>query len=523
MFNVEKKQHSSFKDAPNEVNPAPHLSIKNSIIKRVYNIKERLYIEAKYLADYGFGIGQPIKYCIDKDTKSITVMPAESGSERRVAKTTQKSGKTVPVIDINVDEIKNFFAKHNQVQVEIHKGKIIFTVVGTAKSEENLVSLEDFKNSKLLQQKMFFSVDVGVLARASCMDQHDLYGLFRGSRSDFHSMSESKFPLILKEKAIRMLSLFSGCGSFDRGFLDEGYEIIFANDRYEERSLKDYHVRTYRQNIGDHIIMKDVMEFTEKDIPETDLLVAGIPCVRFSALNTLNNFRDDISDTHPLVEQTLNIIRWSKAKAFIFENVTNFLTVRGGIMLERLQKCLPSFKIASTIIDATTLGSAQKRRRSFVFGLQGATPTIEVPLLSKKNTVKDVFANIEGANQQDLGFLPTPKTLERMMHVPPGGNVNNVPVNLRAPNKKFSNYLARLDPNGFSPTITHVQDEAFTHPYENRYLTVRETARLFSLPDDFTFIGSLTGIFEMLKNAVDYKVSRFLAKTVKSQLLPLLL
>jgi site-specific DNA-cytosine methylase len=51
--------------------------------------------------------------------------------------------------------------------------------------------------------------------------------------------------------------------------------------------------------------MKDVMEFTEDDIPKTDLLVAGIPCVRFSALNTLNNFRDDILDTHPLVEQTM--------------------------------------------------------------------------------------------------------------------------------------------------------------------------------------------------------------------------
>jgi hypothetical protein len=241
MFDIENEQQPRFKDIPNKVKPTPHLSIKNSIIKRVYNIKERLYIEAKYLADYGFGIGQPIKYCIDKGTKSITVIPTESGSERRVAKTTQKSGKTVPVIDIKVDEIKNFFAKYNQVQVEIHKGKIIFTVVGIAKSAENVVLFEDLKNSKLLQQKMSFAVDVSEFARASCMDQHDLYGLFRGRRSDFRSKSDSEIPPILKEKSIRMLSLFSGCGSFDRGFLDEGYKIIFANDRYEERALKDYY------------------------------------------------------------------------------------------------------------------------------------------------------------------------------------------------------------------------------------------------------------------------------------------
>jgi DNA-cytosine methyltransferase len=498
------------------------VNIKDAIIKRVYNIKERLYIEAKYLADFGFGIGQPIKYNIEQDSKTITVIPAETGADRRVAKTTQKSGKTVPVIDIKADEVKAFFAKHNQVQVEIHKGKIIFTVVGVAKSAENVISFEDAKHEKLIRTQTRYAVSVGEFAKASGIGQLDLFDLFRDYQNDSNHTSERELPPILKEKAIRMLSLFSGCGSLDKGFLDEGFNIIFANDRWEPKTLKKTHIETYRHNIGDHIIMQDVMEFTEDDIPETDVLVAGIPCVRFSALNTLHNFRDDESDTHPLVEQTLNIIKWSKAKAFVFENVTNFLTVKGGIMLKRLQERLPEFHIVSAIVDATSLGSAQKRRRAVVIGLKGATPSIVLPHLTEVNTVKDVFANIEGANQQDLGFLPTAKTLERMLHVPPGGNVNNVPLHLRAPNKKFSNYLVRLDPDGFSPTITHVQDEAFTHPYENRYLTVRETARLFSLPDDFTFVGSLTAIFEMLKNAVDYKVARFMAKTVKKQLMPLL-
>jgi DNA (cytosine-5)-methyltransferase 1 len=101
--------------------------------------------------------------------------------------------------------------------------------------------------------------------------------------------------------------------------------------------MKDYHVQTYRHNLGDHIVMKDIMQLTESDIPEIDIVVAGIPCVRFSSLNTTNNIRDDESDTYNLIEQTLNIIRWSKAKSFLFENVRNFLSVKEGLFLDRIK------------------------------------------------------------------------------------------------------------------------------------------------------------------------------------------
>lgn len=68
----------------------------------------------------------------------------------------------------------------------------------------------------------------------------------------------------------------------DKGFLDEKYDIVFANDRFEKKALRSYHLDTYRQNIGNHIIM---LEFRERDIPEVDFVAAGVPCVTFSALN----------------------------------------------------------------------------------------------------------------------------------------------------------------------------------------------------------------------------------------------
>lgn len=498
--------------------------MKDAIKKRLYKIKKRLYVEAKYLADYGFGIGTPIQYHIDKENNQISILPVKKAT-KHVAKTTQKTGKVVPVIDIKGEEVEQFFANHKQIQVEIHKGKILFTVLEEAQTNpiENVVNFEDYKHNQTNLVKKTYSVSVNEYAKVSGFEQMTIFDFFKADSGDIKkSFNSNRISNTIKDKAIKMLSLFSGSGTLDKGFLDEKYDIVFANDRFEKKALRDYHIQTYKHNIGDHIVMKDVMDLTENDIPEVDFIAAGVPCVTFSSLNTKNNFRDSESTLHPIVEQTLNIIKWSKAKAFLIENVERFLTVKKGIILERIKERLSDFGIVSKVIDATQIGSAQKRKRAFILGIKGENPTLELPHLSEINTVKDAWTNISSAPQQDLGFKPTEKMLERIIHIPQGGNITNVPTHLRAPNKKFTNYCQRLSLDSQSPTITHVQDDAFIHPIEDRYLTVRETARLFSLPDNFEFIGSLTSIFEMLKNAVDYKVARFLAKIIKKQLLPVL-
>ncbi|MBP1308881.1 DNA (cytosine-5)-methyltransferase 1 [Paenibacillus sp. 1182] len=491
--------------------------MREAIKRRLYKLKDRLYLEAKYLADYGFGIGQPIRYDIDKQNGTITVESVKE-NKKRVAKTTQKTGKTVPVIDIKATEVKSFFASHGRIFVEIVKGKIIFSIEEVVEEQQicdNVVSLDSVRETKTVFNR--YAVGLNEFAKAVNFEQITIFDLFQNDSKNSISNKEKG-----KEKAISMLSLFSGCGTMDKAFLDQGFDIKFANDRYEKKALKDYHVQTYKHNIGDHILMRDVMELTEKDIPETDFVCAGIPCVTFSALNTKNNFRDSESDLHPIVEKTLDIIRWSKAKAFLFENVVNFIKVKKGLILQRLKERFPDFLFETKVIDATDLGSAQKRKRAFVLAIHDTMPSLDLPLVHEVRTVKDAFKGVELATQQDEFFTPTPKILERMKHVPQGGNVLDVPVELRAPRKTFSNYCQRLSERNQAPTITHVQDDVFFHPTKERYLTVRETSRLFSLPDEFEFKGSMTAKFEMLKNAVDYRVSTFLAKTVRNQLMPIL-
>lgn len=68
--------------------------------------------------------------------------------------------------------------------------------------------------------------------------------------------------------------------------------------------------------------------------------------------------------------------------------------------------------------------------------------------------------------------------------------------------------LIRLDPDEPSLTVTGYIFNKFVHPYENRYVTVREAARLQGLPDDIEFKGSLTSTQQQVGNAVPVQLAK---------------
>ena len=304
----------------------------------------------------------------------------------------------------------------------------------------------------------------------------------------------------------------------DKAFLDNGnYKIKFAIDRYEKKRLKRYHIETYKSNIGEHIIEGDVLELKKEDIPQVDLVVGGVPCTKFSLMNTKDNFRKAKEEEYKPLEQFINIVKWSGAKGFLIENVKGFITAKGGVLLDRVKERLHDFNIMYKIINSKDLGSAQSRERVFILGFKDIIPSLELPKLHITRTVRDVFKNIENAPQQDLYLGLKGKYLEMAKHVPPGGNGKDVPVELR-PNRKFDNFIQRLDLDSHANTITGLDTEYILHPTENRKLSVREVCRIFGMPDDFILKGSNTSIFTQLKNGVDYHVGKFLANTIYNQM-----
>ena len=58
-----------------------------------------------------------------------------------------------------------------------------------------------------------------------------------------------------------VISLFSGAGGMDLGFIQAGFDIIWANDFFKEA------VDSYKKNIGD-IVFGDITKIKSSDIPD---------------------------------------------------------------------------------------------------------------------------------------------------------------------------------------------------------------------------------------------------------------
>lgn len=74
--------------------------------------------------------------------------------------------------------------------------------------------------------------------------------------------------------------------------------------------------------------------------------------------------------------------------------------------------------------------------------------------------------------------------------------------------------MLRLNPGKPSPTVTGYVFNKFVHPSENRFITVREAARLQGFPDNVTFTGSLTSTQIQVGNAVPIPLARAVFETI---------
>ncbi len=74
--------------------------------------------------------------------------------------------------------------------------------------------------------------------------------------------------------------------------------------------------------------------------------------------------------------------------------------------------------------------------------------------------------------------------------------------------------LIRLDPQQPSLTVTAYIFNKFVHPTENRYITVREAARLQGFPDNLSFYGTLTSTQLQVGNAVPIPLGQAVCQAV---------
>ena len=128
---------------------------------------------------------------------------------------------------------------------------------------------------------------------------------------------------------MKAVSFFSGLGGLDKGFLDTGYDIIWAND------FDKFAVQTYKTNFGEHIVLGDINEIPLEEIPDCDVLLGGFPCQPFSMMGQQKGFEDTRGTLFFRIAEIVDdkIKRGKKPKAIILENVRSLKTHDQGLSL----------------------------------------------------------------------------------------------------------------------------------------------------------------------------------------------
>ncbi|MGV8142241.1 MAG: DNA cytosine methyltransferase [Candidatus Pacearchaeota archaeon] len=304
---------------------------------------------------------------------------------------------------------------------------------------------------------------------------------------------------------MRVISLFCGAGGMDLGFVKAGHEIVWAND-YDRDSCK-----TYERNFEHKAICQDISKVDSKDIPEGDIVIGGFPCQGFSLANPYRKTEDS---RNKLYLEMLRIIKDKKPKYFVGENVMGLCSIGGyetkedkklglGRVLKMIIKDFEEagYHVEWKVLNSAEYGVPQTRRRVLILGT--------------RNDISSKLKHPEPIYQKNEW-----KTVGEALNGLPLEPTNSIPNHQGTAHKvKINGHLGNRETKSDKPSPTIVGRGGGTggpviipHPSGQRRMTVRETARLQSFPDDFIFEGAVTSQYRQIGNAVPWPLAYYVAK-----------
>lgn len=290
---------------------------------------------------------------------------------------------------------------------------------------------------------------------------------------------------------MRVVSLFSGAGGLDLGFVMAGHQIVWANDLYEDA------VETYRKNIGDHIVCKDISQIPSEDIPICDIVIGGFPCQGFSVANTKRHIGDERNE---LYKQLIRVIDAKKPKFFLAENVKGLTNLGKGEVFKMILQDFTDlgYVVRYQILNAADYGVPQTRQRVIITGV--------------RNDIDWEYVYPQPTHSKD-GKDGLPKWVsvsEALENIPDPDSANDLPNHTYSKYKlNINGYIGHrlLDPEKPAPTVTARGDNkggVVIHPHPNgkRRMSCRELAKVQSFPLNYEFCGNNSSVYRQIGNAV---------------------
>ena len=312
---------------------------------------------------------------------------------------------------------------------------------------------------------------------------------------------------------IKVISLFSGCGGLDLGFEQVGdYKTVWAND------FKHEACETFRKHFGDVILEGDIEQvdpYSDKNIPECDIILGGFPCQDFSIIWKRPGLDGERGN---LYKSFLRFVDAKKPKAFVAENVKGILTANSKKairqIIEDFQNIAPGYVVIPHLYNFADYGVPEYRERVLIVGIRSdmgfefkhPKPTHgEHEGLLPYVTVGDALKDVENVKFNNEHLRVTERTKPIISLIPEGRNFTAIPKDSPFYVKgMISHVYRRIHRNEPSKTIIAAGGGGTWgyHYPENRPLTNRERARIQSFPDDFVFYGNTTEVRRQIGNAV---------------------
>lgn len=305
------------------------------------------------------------------------------------------------------------------------------------------------------------------------------------------------------------------------GFEWAGFHVCGAveSDKHAKTTYERYHRVP--------VLCGDVSDFSEehgKAMGEVSVVVGGPPCQSFSSAGR----QEEDDPRGRLFEQYARIVSLVRPLVFVLENVAVLETMRDGEPFKEITGALGAcgYHIHHSVLDASDYGVPQARQRLFIVGTRQDmfAPGFEFPIPNReKRALRDVIFGMPRAGKTvkdapiDGHFAPyhRPEVVELIKKIPREGRLVDVAPGLR---KAFDNSYSRLSWDAPASTVTASFSSAGSarciHPTEHRALTIREAARIQTLPDDMTFAGGIVDQRRQVANAVPPLLAEALARSV---------
>lgn len=386
-----------------------------------------------------------------------------------------------------------------------------------------------------------------------------------------------------------MIDLFAGAGGLSRGLESAGFVSLYANEYIKQFAATYAH--NHPETLVDTRDIRSVdPELVREELGlkkgQLDLVAGGPPCQGFSVNAPIRSLDDR---RNHLFRDFLRFVTAFEPRSILIENVPGLVSFEGGATLDAILTSLADLGYVAEvqILYAPHFGVPQTRWRTVIIGARNGdsksvssvfprpqhhAPTRVNFTSSHKNrrlistsvgelpahtTIADAIGDLpvllNGGQTEDSTPYPVPPqnpyqellragsdsihnhraaklgdiNLQRLAHIPPGGNWTNIPENLlpegmkRARRSDHTKRYGRSLPDGLSSTILTKCDPhwgAYFHYSQDRTYTVREAARIQSFPDSYVFAGTISEQFAQVGNAVPPLMATALGRGIVAML-----